>query len=385
MAISGFVDSRFAAVEELFENVVVSQTSGGASFSAFVGGECVINLIGGEARPGIPWTDETISTIFSSTKGLVAVLVARLVQDGLCNPDSPVAEYWPDFAAVSPTLTVRGLLEHRAGLSATRADMTLDEVLAGTPVLAALLGQEPLWEPGTGYAYHSLTFGHLVGELIRRITGHSAGTFFQEVLARPLGVDAYIGVPPSEEHRVAELIGASDFTRPDSPVGSGEYWDERAMTFGNAFPLEDIGRPGRGFNLPKTHQAELPGANGVTNAFGLAKMWSSVITKTDGVRALTFETVAKMTERRVTGPSVWGDPGPWWGRGFGVMLATPGKPEMLSPASFGHDGLGGQAGWADPTHKASVGFVSNYLMSGGTEHDRWVGLVAEVRRVLEKD
>jgi CubicO group peptidase (beta-lactamase class C family) len=155
------------------------------------------------------------------------------------------------------------------------------------------------------------------------------------------------------------------------------------MTFGNAFPLDDIGKPNRGFNLPATHQAELPGANGVTNAFSLAKVWSSVVTQTDEVRTLSDETVAMMSERRVSGPSVWNDPGPWWGRGFGVMLATPGKPEMLSPASFGHDGLGGQAGWADPTHKASVGFVSNYLLSGGAEHDRWISLVAEVRRVLE--
>ena len=384
MAISGFVDSRFDAIEGLFSGVIESQCQGGAAFSVFVDGHCVVNLVGGESRPGIPWTDDTVSVMFSCTKGLVAALVGHSVESGLCDPDSPVAVYWPEFSTVSATLTVRQLLEHRSGLSATRADMSLDEVLAGGPVLDALLSQEPLWEPGTGYAYHAITFGHLVGELIRRITGTTVGALFQEAVARPLEERAWIGLPDSEEPHVAELFAASDFSRPPAAVGSGEYWDERAMTFGNVFPLGDIGKPERGFNLPKVHHAELPGANGITNANGLAKIWSSVVTETDGVRLLTDDTVAMMTERRVTGPSVWHDPGPWWGRGFGVMLATPGKPELLSATSFGHDGLGGQAGWADPTHKASIGFVTNHLVSGTEEHQRWMGLVAEVRRVLEQ-
>lgn len=384
MAIAGFVDSRFDAIEGLFAGVIDSQTQGGAAFSVFVEGHCVADLVGGESRPGIPWTDDTVSVMFSCTKGLVAVLVGHLVESGLCDPDSPVALYWPAFSTVSAALTVRQLLEHRSGLSATRADMSLDEVLGGGPVLDALLSQQPLWEPGTGYAYHAITFGHLVGELIRRITGTTVGALFQEAVARPLGVRAWIGLPESEEPHVAELFAASDFTRPLAAVGSGEYWDERAMTFGNAFPLGDIGKPERGFNLPQVHHAELPGANGITNANGLAKIWSSVVTETDGVRLLTEDTVAMMTERRVTGPSVWQDPEPWWGRGFGVMLATPGKPALLSATSFGHDGLGGQAGWADPTHNASIGFVTNHLVSGAEEHRRWTELVAEVRRVLEQ-
>jgi len=385
MTISGFVDSRFATVEGLFGAVIDSHAQGGAAFSVFVEGQCVVDLVGGESRPGIPWAANTVSVIFSCTKGLVAVLVGQLVESGLCDPSSPVALYWPEFSTVSSTLTVRQLLEHRAGLSATRSSMSLDNVLAGGPVLDALLSQQPLWELGTGYAYHAITFGHLVGELIRRITGEAAGAVFQQAVAQPLGVRAWIGLPESEEPHVAELFAASGFTRPATADESPEYWDERAMTFGNAFPLGDIGKPDRGFNLPKVHQAELPGANGITNAQGLAKIWSSVVTETDGVRLLTDDTVAMMTERRVTGPSVWQDPGPWWDRGFGVMLATHGKPELLSPHSFGHDGLGGQAGWTDPKHKASIGFVTNHLVSGADEHRRWTGLVAEVRRILKND
>ena len=385
MELAGHIDSRFASIEPVFAEVLDSQSSGGASFSVFVDGECVVDVWGGEARAGEQWSSETVSTIFSCTKGLVAVLVGQLVERGLCNPGEPVATYWREFAVISETLTVRGLLEHRAGLSATRADLSLDEVLAVQPVLETLLAQKPLWMPGVGYAYHALTFGHLVGELIRRISGLTVGQYFRHQFASPLGVDAWIGIPPTEERRVAELFGASDFSRPTPEPESGEYWDERAMTFGTAFSLDEIGKPGVGFNLPAVHQAELAGANGITNARGLATLWSSTVTTTNGVRTINDDTALMMTERRVEGPSVWGDPGPWWGRGFGVMLATPGKPESLSPRSFGHDGLGGQAGWADLDLKASIGFVSNHLLSGGTEHDRWVSLAAAVKKILHND
>ena len=385
MTISGFVDSRFKSIEPLFAEIVAAQSIGGSGFSAFVEGTCVVDLVGGEARPGTAWDDTTLSLMFSCTKGFVSVLVGILVDRDLCDPESPVATYWPEFGRVSETLTVRELVEHRSGLSAVRAELSLDEVLAGGPVLDALLGQEPLWEPGTGYAYHALTFGHLVGELIRRITGKTAGKFFAAELAEPLAVDAWIGLPESQTSRVAEFTTAIPFISNGAPVGSADYWSERALTFGNAFPLDHIGKPGVGFNDPAVHRAELPGANGISTARGIAEMWSSVVVETRGQRTLTDDTLAMMTERRVSGPSVWGEPGPWWDRGFGVMLATPGKPELLSPYTFGHDGFGGQAGWADPQHKASIGFVTNDLVTGTHEHDRWIALVAAVRHVLEND
>ena len=383
MAISGFVDPRFASVEPLFAEIVASQPAGGSGFSAFVEGACVVDLVGGESRPGMAWSPDTLSLIFSCTKGFVSVLMGILVDHGMCDPESPVAAYWPEFARVSDALSVRQLLEHRAGLSAVRAELSLEDVLTGGPVLDALLEQEPLWEPGTGYAYHALTFGHLVGELIRRITGKTTGEFFAAELARPLGVDAWIGLPGSETSRVAEFSVPTPFTPSGAPEGTPEYWSERSLTFGNAFPLDTVGKPGVGFNDPAVHSAELPGANGITTARGIATIWSSVVTETNGQRTLTDDTLAMMTERRVSGPSVWGEAGPWWDRGFGLMLATPGKPALLSTDSFGHDGFGGQAGWADLQHKASIGFVTNNLVAGTHEHDRWIALVAEVRRKLE--
>ena len=385
MTSAGFAHPPFEHVAETFGEIVRTQPAGGAAFSVFVGGECVIDLHGGESKPDVPWSSDTVSLMFSNTKGLVSILVGTLMDSGALDPDAPLTKYWPEFAAVSTTLTVRGLLEHRAGLSAVRRDMTVDEVLDHDAVIHALLTQEPLWDPGTGYAYHAMTFGTLVDELVRRVDGRTLGAMLQEVLARPLGVDAWIGIPAEQEHRVAEFV-ETDWRDSDPVVpGSPADLQSRAMSFGSAFPASAGIHPNIGFNDPRVHQGQLPGANGISTARGLAAMWSSVVVPTNGVRVLSDSTVEILRERRVTGPSVWDEPGPWPERGLGVMLECEARSPLLGPTSFGHDGFGGQAGFADPTHRASFGFLTNYLTVGSREHARWKKLVGEVRAVLEKD
>ncbi len=383
MPTAGFADSRFESAAELFNRVIDESPIGGAAVAVYVDGECVVDLVGGESAPGTPWTADTVNVMYSCTKGFVAVLAGTLVKSGALDPDAPVTEYWSEFDAISDTITVRGLLEHRAGLSASRHDLTLDEVLDHHTVIRTLLDQEPLWEPGTGYAYHALTFGTLVDELLRRVDGRSASAMLHDVFAVPLGVDAWIGVPVSEEHRVAQFVAARQPEPQPIEPGSPFDWQVRAMTFGTAFPAFAPVEPGVGFNSPRVHQAQLPGANGITSARGLAAMWSAVVTDTNGVRVLDDDTISMMTERCVTGPSVWGEAGPWTERGFGVMLDTPARIPLLSPTSFGHDGYGGQAGWADVTHRASFAFLTNNLVFGSREHDRWRGIIADVRRTLE--
>jgi CubicO group peptidase (beta-lactamase class C family) len=384
MTIQGFTASSFEHIRDTFDTILTGQPAGGAAFSVFVEGECVIALHGGESRPGTPWTAETLSLMFSNTKGLVSILVATLVESGALDPGAPLIEYWPEFGAISTTLTVRGLMEHRAGLSAVRSDMTLDHVLDHDSVIRELLSQEPLWEPGTDYAYHAITFGTLVDELVRRIDGRSLSAMLQEELARPPGVEAWIGLPAEHQHRVAEFVETDWPLASPFELGSPADLQSRAMSFGNAFPAGAGIHPNIGYNDPRVHQGVLPGANGISTARGLAAIWSSTVALTNGVRVLSDETVNMMRERRVTGPSVWGEPGPWPERGFGVMLECEARSPLLSPASFGHDGFGGQAGFADPTHRASFGFVTNYLIVGSQEHVRWKKLVGEVREVLEK-
>ncbi|MEY4898369.1 MAG: hypothetical protein RL294_180 [Actinomycetota bacterium] len=380
----GFTASSFEHIRDTFDTILNGQPAGGAAFSVFAEGECVIDLHGGESHPGTPWNADTLSLMFSSTKGLVSILVATLVDSGALDPDAPLVEFWPEFDAISTTLTVRGLMEHRAGLSAVRNDMTLDQVLDHDSVIRELLSQEPLWEPGTDYAYHAITFGTLVDELVRRVDGRSLSAMLQDELARPLGVEAWIGLPSEHGERVAEFVETDwPLGRPLEP-GSPADLQSRAMSFGNAFPAGAGIQPNVGYNDPRVHQGVLPGANGISTARGLAAMWSSTVTSTSGVRVLSDTTVTMMRERRVSGRSVWGEPGPWPERGFGVMLECEARSPLLSPTSFGHDGFGGQAGFADPTHRASFGFVTNYLIVGSREHHRWKTLVGKVRAVLEK-
>ena len=384
MGAHGYTASSFEHVRDTFDTILTGQPAGGAAFAVFVEGECVIDLHGGESRPGIPWAADTLSLMFSNTKGLVSILVATLVESGALDPDAPLIEYWPEFGVISNSVTVRGLMEHRAGLSAVRNDMTLDQVLDHDSVVRELLSQEPLWEPGTGYAYHAITFGTLVDELVRRVDGRSLSAMLQDELARPLGVEAWIGLPGEQQHRVAEFVETDWPLASPLVPGSPTDLQSRAMSFGNAFPAGAGIHPNVGYNDPRVHQAMLPGANGISTARGLAAMWSSTVTPTNGVQVLSEATVGVMSERRVTGPSVWGEPGPWPERGFGVMLECEARSPLLSPASFGHDGFGGQAGFADPTLRASFGFVTNYLIVGRQEHTRWKALVGEVREVLEK-
>jgi CubicO group peptidase (beta-lactamase class C family) len=384
MHANSHVDPRFETAAALFDTVIAEAPIGGAALAVYVDGECVLDLHGGESRPGVIWTADTLNVMYSCTKGLIAAAVGTFIERGVLDPDAPVVRYWPEFARISDSLTVRGMFEHRAGLSATRRDLSLDEALDHDTLIATLLDQEPLWEPGTGYAYHALTFGTLVDDLVRRVDGRTVSELFRDVFAAPLGVDAWIGLPASEEHRVAEFVTERQPEPQPIEPGSTLDWMVRSMTFGTAFPAFAPIEPNSGFNSARVHQAQLPGANGITSARGLAAMWSAVVTDTNGVRIVTDDTIALLTERRISGPSVWGEKGPWTDRGFGVMIDTPSRIPLLSPTSFGHDGYGGQAGWADVTHRASFAFLTNNLVFGSREHDRWRGIIAEVRRVLEQ-
>jgi len=381
--VQGFVAERFIDVANTFKALAAEQPQGGMAYALFVDGQPVVDLQSGEARPGQPWDDQTLNLIFSCTKGLVSIIVAQEGERGNLDPHAPVASYWPEFAAVSSTLTVRQLLEHRAGLSALRGDYTLDQVLNHDYVISELLKQGPLWEPGTGYSYHALTFGNLAAELLFRVTGKDIQTLFRERLSEPVGVEAYLGLPAAEEARVAEFSSLGSFDAPNALPGSPEDLQLRALTFGNAFPLDEPMLPGIGFNDPRVHQGVLAGAAAITTARALAKIWSSVVTPTDGVKLLQQPTIDFMRERTVSGPPVWGGEGYFHDRGFGVMVESKGALEWLSDDTFGHDGFGGQAGFASPKHNAGYGFVTNYMIAGAEEHARWKALVKASREILE--
>ena len=207
--LGGTCNARFDPLRELFAAKLESGEDLGASLAVNIDGEMVVDLWGGwadEART-VPWTENTITNVFSTTKTMTALAALVLVDRGELDLDANVAKYWPEFAARGKAgIKVRQLLSHTSGVSGWEQPITLEDVYDWDKSTALLAAQAPWWEPGTASGYHMLTYGHLIGEVIRRITGQRLGEFFAAHVAGPLGADFHIGLPPSEFHRVANVV-----------------------------------------------------------------------------------------------------------------------------------------------------------------------------------
>ncbi|MFM6971153.1 MAG: serine hydrolase domain-containing protein [Rhodoluna sp.] len=376
------IKSEFESIADLFF-AQGKDKPGGSSLAIFENGEPVLNLWQGQADENHAWTEKTYSVIFSCTKGLASIMAHRLVQEGKLDLEEKVSKYWPEFAqSGKENIPVKWLLQHKAGLSAVRRDLTIDEITDGHTLEEELARQEPLWKPGTAHAYHALTFGTLVGKLIHNITGKSAGAYFRELITDPLNVDAWIGLPPARFDNLAPLITDGKRVASNAERGTNEYWLAKSMTFGGALDYK-IESYETGFNNPKLIQAELPGAGGVSNAFALAKIYSAAATKTDGVRLLSDEIIRAATVPQSTGALMFeGQTGPFpaWGNGF--MLDAPGFKDMLGPGSFGHDGLGGQCAFGDIDHRIGFAYTTNYLQSGPQEQSRQQEIIRKLKAIL---
>lgn len=365
--VDGTVEAGFEIVRDAFAASFHGKPNMGAALAIRHRGVPVVDLWGGVAdeRAAQLWRRNTASVIFSCTKGLVAILAARLVQERRLAYSAPVVEYWPEFgAAGKSTVTVGDLLAHRAGLSAPRESLSTDEVLDWSTVVSRLATQEPLWDPGTAHAYHAITYGWLVGEVIRRITGTTVGQYFADLITTPLRVDAWIGLPDEYRDRVAHLqvgptLQAMVRQQAAARVDGVVDWSDRAMTLGQAFPPELVG-PDRGFNNARVRAAEIPGAGGIATARALATIWSATVGETDGVRLLSDNTVALATEVQTEGSPIWSVPGPWprWGMGF--QLDSEARRYTTAHA-FGHDGAGGQSAFADPDLGIGFAFLTNQM------------------------
>lgn len=384
--IDGFVAAGFESVAGAFSRVFDGNSDTGAALAIRVGGETVVDLWGGVAdeRDRTPWQRHTTSVIFSCTKGLSSILAARLVQDGLLDYDAPVVEYWPEFGAAGKEDTkVKHLLSHQSGISAPRADLSVEEVIDWDRVVSRLAEQAPLWPAGTGYQYHALTHGWLIGEVIRRITGASIGGYFRDLVAGPLHADAWIGLPANEQHRVAHMQAGSTLTALVAQQAAARRegqidWPDRAMTLGGAFPPELVATHA-GFNDPRVRAAEIPGAGGVASARALASIWSATVVDTEGVRLLDDRITSIATRPQTEGVPVFGAPAPHprWGMGFQIPSLAR---EYLGSASFGHDGAGGQVAFADATHKVGFAFLTN--MMEAINDERGTGIVNALRETL---
>jgi CubicO group peptidase (beta-lactamase class C family) len=345
----------------------------GASFAATVDGETVVDLWGGhaDARRTRPWTRDTIVNVFSTTKAMTALSAHICVDRGLLSLDAPVARYWPEFAdAGKEAMPVHYLLSHRAGLAAVRPVLPTEALFDWRRMVETLAAEAPWWEPGGASGYHAMTFGYLVGELVRRVSGRSAGAFFREEVAIPLGADFHIGLAASEEGRVAEMVPAT----PEEVAAAGPM----AALDPESLLGKVLGNPPLTPAVANRHAwraAEIPAANGHGNARSVARVMAALACggTLDGVRLLGEGTLARAIEVQFDGTDrVLRIPMRW---GLGFMLTSERVVLGPNPRTFGHGGWGGSMGVADLDARVSWAYVMNRMSPGTTGDSRVLGMV----------
>jgi CubicO group peptidase (beta-lactamase class C family) len=377
----------------------------GAACCVYAGGRPVVDLWGGIANSETnqTWKENTVVQVASTTKGATAICAHLLAQRGELDLDASVSRYWPEFGARGKsTIPVRWLLSHQAGLPVVETRLTFEDALAWDPVIRALESQRPLWEPGTEHVYHSMTFGYLVGEVVRRVSGRSLGSFFAKEVAQPLGLSAWIGLPEEEESRVARIDYAAPFSLEELTAGMIEttgldahtvsawidsVWgpdsvQARASELGGAFDNTSEYHTTRAWRA-----AEVPAANMIADARSIARMYGATVSEVDGVRLLGKRAVEKATEVQTATSRMHGLPPGLdfpadrsFNMSLGFWRACP-PQRMLGPRSFGHPGSGGSIGFADPDAGVGFGYVTN-LWSFRTGEPRASNLAAAVRACL---
>lgn len=385
--IHGSVKPGFERVREAFEENFLNHGEVGAALAVSLDGEIVVDLWGGYADPQRtrPWERDTLVNVYSTTKGITATCAHRLVDQGLLDLDAPVARYWPEFAqGGKEDIPVRHLLSHRAGLPAVKDLIPLERSFEWSALTDALAVQEPWWTPGEKHGYHALTFGHLVGEVIRRVSGKTVGQYFRDEIGRPLGLDFHLGLEDSMHGRCAEMIPAPlDEVDASLPVTQA-MMDPTSLTFKAFFvsPLPMV-QP-LYMNSPEWRRAEFPAANGHSDARSLATLYGALARggeTRDGFRVLSKESIARATEEHSYGEDAVIMMPIRFGAGFILDM-----PEMqISPtgALFGHAGMGGSFGYADPDAGIGIGYVMNRMKVVGNSIDpRWPGMISAVYEAL---
>ncbi|MCZ0204616.1 serine hydrolase [Streptomyces sp. UMAF16] len=383
LRIHGHCDPRFTAVREAFEENFRARGELGAAVAVTVAGETVVDLWGGWADPARtrPWERDTVVNVWSTTKGVVALCAHLLADRGLLDLDAPVAAYWPEFAAEGKgKVLVRHLLSHRAGLAGLREPHTLEQLYDWETTTARLAATAPWWEPGTRSGYHALTYGFLVGEVIRRVSGLRPGAFLERELAGPLGVDFTVGLPARDVGRAAELVLAP------APQGA-----EQAVDLGTLTPVARaaLANPATGpaqANSAGWRAAEIPAANGHGTARAVAALYGVFAGRGafGGRRFLSPRAAERARESEgpgrdlVLGAAFEGETE----IGLGLWLSGPHGLYGPNPRAFGHDGFGGSCGLADPEAGVSLGYVMNRMGHRLADDPRKTALVDALYRAL---
>lgn len=380
MAVHGTFNPEFKRVAEEFEKNFAERGEVGASVCVVQNGKTVVDLWGGHKDESTEesWTEDTVSVVWSSTKGATALCAHILAERGLLDFDAPVAHYWPEFGqAGKADIPVQMLLNHQAGVPAISEPLPDNAFQNWDVMTAALAQQEPFWEPGTRTGYHALTFGWLVGELVRRISGKSLGNFFQDEVATPLDIDFWIGLPEEVEHRVARMITAEPNTA--SPFS-------QAMSDPQAFQpfILNTGGYMENFDSRAGHAAEVGAAGGITNARSLAKMYAPLADggSLGGTKIVGSDAIHKMMNvSSATGRDATLLVPTRFSLGFAKAVDSRRRPTgyrdscIVSEDAFGHPGNGGSFGFAVPNERLSFAYTMNKMGQGTFVNDRGQSLI----------
>jgi CubicO group peptidase (beta-lactamase class C family) len=381
--IHGHFNLHFAAVAAAFEDNFNHNNEVGASLCITHNGETVVDLWGGtkDAKEQTAWTEDTISVVFSSTKGMVALAAHTLISAGELDINAPVKKYWPEFATNGKEeATVKMMLDHTVGVPCMRDKLEDGACCDWDYMVHKLEAEAPFWKPGTRNGYHMINFGWTVGELIRRVAGQSMGTYFQNAIAEPTGADCWMGLPEQHQHRVAPMIPF----RPErgAPIGA---FTQALISEPKSIPsLALFNQGGFSPNSRACNAAEIGGAGGITNGRGLARIYTPFACggEYNGRTFVDPDTLAGMTEVAVAThedatlliPTRFG---------LGFMKSMDNRREIgvdrssaiLGSSAFGHVGAGGSIGFADPVAGMGFGYTMNRMGQGILMNERGQSLV----------
>ncbi|MFQ6855721.1 serine hydrolase domain-containing protein [Streptomyces sp. 35M1] len=376
--IHGHCDDRFARVRDAFEENFTERGELGAAVTVLVDGEPVVDLWGGwaDAARTRPWERDTLVNVWSTGKGPTALCAHVLADRGLLDLDAPVARYWPEFAANGKvSVLVRHLLSHRSGVAGPDSPLTLEELYDWDTACARLAATAPWWEPGTRSGYHAISYGFLVGEVVRRITGLRPGAFLRQEITGPLGIDFTFGLPESETHRLAELVQE----RPDR-AAQAALLDRMTPVAVASLLNPPTGRAVA--NTPAWREAEIPAANGHGTARAVAALYGILAGRgsLDGHRILSERAAARAGEGQgACRDLVLGDGFPRDTEiALGFWLSGANRSYGPDPRALGHDGAGGSCGLADPDASIALGYVMNRMGSRLADDPRKTALVNAV-------
>ena len=388
--VQGECDDRFGAVAEEFARNFAERGEVGASVCVTLEGQTVVDLWGGTAntQTGAAWERDTVCTVFSCTKGATAICAHVLVSRGQLEVEAPVAQYWPEFATNGKeAATVHMMLDHSVGVPSWHGPLKPGGAFDWDYMVERLAAEEPWWKPGTRNGYHMISFGWTVGELVRRVSGKSLGTFFQDEVAKPLGIDFWIGMPEEFEPRVAPVLPyvAKAGEKPGAFVMAllNDSKSLQALSWSNNGGFDPNGR--------ESHAAEIGGGGGISNARGLAGMYGPLACggALNGVRLVDPETLTRMgrTSASTNEDATLLIP-TRFALGFMKSMDNRARREgdtdsaILSEAAFGHVGAGGSIGFADPECGMSFSYAMNQMGKGILLNDRGQSLVDAAYRAL---